>query len=302
MKKFFLLAISVFFFSCSYAQIDKRKMMFMLMNSSISDVNPNIALGNALLTTNAKTRAYWDFTQIVGDDWDILTSHPDISVNGTYNLINNSGAFSPSLGFFNVGEKVISTIRARTTSGVNNAFITSQVATALSNGAREFHYLFTLQDGRQPDGNRLAGILANNGVTLITRIDSSGKILFNFGYGGNTCTYLSDNSVISDNVTDIHLLRIRMTTTSVTMMLDGVVIPCSLSAGVAISTITLSGFSTPLTYGVGGVIGNANNNTIFRTDGSIPYKYIIKHAVTDLLTDEEYLQLVASFNDFTSVY
>lgn len=256
--------------------------------------NPNIALGNTFLTTNSKVRAYWNFTNIDGDDWDILTSHPDNSVNGTYNLINNSGAFTPSIGFFNIGETVVSALRSRTTSGVEKAFITSQVATALGNGEREFHFLFTLQDGIQTDGNRLAGILANNGAVITTRIEA-GKIHFTYGYGGNTCNYLSDNAVVSNNSTDIHLLRVRMTTTSVTMMVDGIVTPCSLSSGVAISTITLSGFSTPLAYGVGGVIGNANSLTTFRIDTPIPYKYILKHAITDLLTDIEYLYLSASF-------
>jgi len=35
-------------------------------------IDPNIALGNTLLTTNSKVRAYWDFTEVVGNDWDLL--------------------------------------------------------------------------------------------------------------------------------------------------------------------------------------------------------------------------------------
>jgi len=301
MKKlliFLLLALSL----SAFGQMDKKKMMFMLMSSSVSDVNPNIALGKALLTKNAKTRAYWDFTQIVGDDWDTLTAHPDSSINGTYNLINNSGALLPSLGFFNVGEKVISTLRANTSSGTNNAFITSQVATALGNGEREYHTLFSLQDGQTSDGGRLAGVFPNTGNSIIIKVSPSGVIYFRWGLPPGTvyCEYRSDSAVIANGVTDIHLLRIRMSSTSVTMMLDGVNVPCSLYAGVAISTVNLSSYATTLPYGVGGVWGNFPS--VFRIDDGPSYKYIIKHAVTDLLTDEEYLQLVASFNDFTSVY
>lgn len=258
-------------------------------------VNPNISLGDTLLSANSKTRAYWNFTNLEGDDWDIMTSLPDSSLNGTYNLVNNSGAFQPTLGFFNAGESVVGTLRARTSSGINNGLMTSQVATALGNGEREFHFLFTLQDGVQTGGNKLAGMQANSLTSIITMIDA-GKISFTFALNNiNTCTYLSDSVVIANNVTDIHLLRIRMTTTSVTMMLDGVNVPCSLSAGVAISTITLGSFTTTLAYGVGGVIGNAIATPTFRPDVGIPYKYILKHAVTDLLTDTEYLQLSASF-------
>jgi len=264
-------------------------------------VNPNIALGDTLLTANSKTRAYWDFTNIDGDDWDVLTSHPDISVNGTYNLINNSGAFSPSLGFFNIGENVVSALRARTTSGVNKAFITSQPATEFGNGEREFHFLFSLQDGQTTDGGRLAGILQNIGYNIITKVSPSGKIYFRYSQTPSNVfsEYLSDSAVISNNVTDIHILRIRMTATSVTMMLDGVNVPCSLSDGVAISTFTLSSYSTTIAYGVGGVIGNSP--TVFRIDDGIPWKYLLKHAITDLLTDEEYLQIVASFLNLNMV-
>lgn len=263
--------------------------------SEIPFINPNIALGNTLLTTNSKVRAYWNFTGLQGDDWDILTALPDSSLNGTYNLVNNSGAFQPSLGFFNAGESVVGTLRARTSSGINNGLMTSQVATGLGNGEREYHFLFSLQDGVQTGSNKLAGMQANSLTSIITMIDG-GKISFTFALNNiNTCTYLSDSAVIANNITDIHLLRIRMTTTSVTMMLDGVLIPCSLSAGVAISTITLSSFTTTLSYGIGGVIGNAIATPTFRPDAGIPYKYILKHAVTDLLTDTEYLQLSSSF-------
>jgi len=210
-------------------------------------------------------------------------------------LINNSGSFTPSLGFFNIGENVISTLRARTTSGVAKAFITSQPATAFGNGEREFHFLFSLQDGQTTDGGRLAGLLQNTGNNIITKISPSGKIYFRYSQTPSNVfsEYLSDSAVISNNSTDIHLLRIRMTSTTVTMMLDGVNIPCSLSAGVGISTFTLSSYTTTEPYGVGGVIGNSP--TIFRSDDSIAWKYLLKHAITDLLTDTEYLYLVASF-------
>ena len=268
---------------------------FFNLLSGNSGINPNIALGDALLTENTITRAYWDFTSIDGDDWDVLTSHPDSSVNGTYNLINNSGAFTPSLGFFNIGENVVSTLRARTTSGTDKAFITSQPATAFGNGEREYHFLFSLQDGQTTNGGRLAGILQNTGYNIITKVSPSGKIYFKYSQTPSDVfsEYLSDSAVILNGSTDIHILRIRMSSTSVTMMLDGVNVPCSLSSGVAISTFTLSSYSTTVAYGVGGVIGNLP--TIFSYDDSISWKYLLKHAVTDLLTDEEYLQLTASF-------
>lgn len=260
-------------------------------------VNPNIALGDTLLTTDSKTKAYWDFTNIVGNDWDILTSHPDSSVNGTYGLVNFSSTtnFNPSLGFFNVGESVIGTLRAKTSSGIYNAFITSPVATGLGNGEREFHFLCSLQDGISGTGNRLAGLEPNNNLgTMVTRIDSSGKIYFSYGYSNSFyCTYLSDSVVIANDSTDMHLLRVRMTTSGVTFMLDGFNVPCSLSAGVAISTITLSNYTSAIEYGVGGSLGNDNNIKRFVPD--LSYKYIIKHAVTSLLTDTEYLQIAASF-------
>jgi len=265
---------------------------------SASSVNPNIALGDALLSSNSKTKAYWDFTALDGDDWDALTSLPDNSVNSTYDLVNFSSTtnFNPSLGFFNVGESVVGTLRSRTSSGIYNALITSQVATGLGNGEREFHFLFTLQDGIASSGNRLGGLEPNNNLgTMVTRIDSSGKIYFKYGYSNSfNCTYLSDSVVIANGTTDIHILRVRMTTSGVTFMLDGVNVPCSLSAGVDISTITLSSYTSALEYGVGGSLGNDNSIKRFVID-SIDYKYIIKHAVTDLLTDAEYLQIVASF-------
>jgi hypothetical protein len=268
-----------------------------------SQINPNIALGDELLTNNSITRAYWDFTNIDGDDWDVLTAHPDSSVNGTYNLINTSGGltYEPTLGFFNIGDTVITTIRCRTSSGINDAFITSPAAVNLANGEREFHFLFTLQDGITGSGNRLAGSEPNGLHKVVTLIDASGKIYFRIGDGTNYSIYLSDSAIIANDVTDIHLLRVRMTTSSVTMMLDGVPVPCSLSAGVAISSVTLTNFNSAIEYGVGGSIGNNNGQKNFVL-GDVPWKYIIKHAITDLLTDSQYLQLVASFNNFTSVF
>ena len=280
----------------------RRRVDWYKNQDTMSQVDPNIALGDELLTNNTTTVAYWDFTSIDGDDWDILTAHPDSSINGTYNLINTSGGltYEPSLGFFNVGEKVVSTLRARTSSGVNNAFVTSPVAANLANGEREFHFLFTLQDGQTTDGHRLAGSEPNGLHKVVTLIDASGKIYFRIGDGTNYSIYLSDSAVIANGVTDIHLLRVRMTTSSVTFMLDGVPVPCSLSAGVAITSVTIANFNSAIEYGVGGSIGNNNGQKNF-VIGQIPYKYILKHAITNLLTDSQYLQLVASFNNFTSV-
>lgn len=275
-----------------------RDLLFFFSSSSVDTVNPNIALGDALLTQNTITKAYWDFTDVSGDNWDILTVHPDSSINGTYNLVNFSSTtnFNPSLGFFNIGENVVSTLRARTSSGIYNAFVTSPVATGLGNGEREFHFLFSLQDGMSSSGNRLAGLEPNNNLgTMVTRIESNGKLYFKYGYSNSfNCTYLSDNVVIANGSTDIHILRVRMTTTGVSFMLDGVNVPCSLSAGVDISTLTLSSYTSAIQYAVGGSLGNDNNIKRFIAD-TIDYKYVLKHAVTDLLTDAQYLQLVASF-------
>ena len=275
-----------------------RDLLFLFSSSSGEIVNPNIALGDTLLTQNTITKAYWDFTNIDGDNWDVLTAHSDSSINGTYNLVNFSSTtnFLPSLGFFNIGENVVSTLRARTSSGIYNAFVTSPVATGLGNGEREFHFLFTLQDGMAGVGNRLGGLEPNNNLgTMVTRIESNGKLYFKYGYSNSfNCTYLSNSAVIANGSTDIHILRVRMTTTSVSFMLDGVNVPCSLSAGVDISTLTLSNYTSAIEYAVGGSLGNDNNIKRFVSDLG-DYKYILKHAITGLLTDAQYLQLVASF-------
>lgn len=295
MKKLFLYVIFTLPFFVN-GQSNKKKMFALMFANNAEQVDANIALGDAFLTTSATTRAYWDFTTLSGHDGTVLASHEDLSISGTWDLDDASGVNNPKTGIVRTGSRSVRALRAKTASTFKEAFKTTTAATNLLKNDVEVHMLLSLEDGQNASKNYIFG--SANGGTQFFRvsINSSGNIVLEYAAAGaGLSTLTSSGATFPNGLTGVHLLRLRcdFTTDVISGMLNGIPITFSLTSGNAVSTWNASTW-TSNTRGCG--IG-----TCF--DGSFPVdtlnlKYILKCAVTDLLTDDQYLQLAASFLNY----
>ena len=276
---------------------NKKKQMFMALLSGSSEVaDPNIALGDAFLTISATTRAYWDFTTLSGADGTVLSSHEDLSISGTWDLDDGSGVNNPKSGIIQRGTSSVACLRAKTASTYKEAFKTTTAATNLLKNDVEVHFLISFEDGRNASNNTFFG--SDNGGTQLfrLRVNSAGNITLEYAASGaGLSTLTSSGATFPDGLTGVHLLRIRcdFTTDVISGMLDGIPLTFSLTSGNAVSTWNASTWTSGSRgCGIGGDWSGS-----FSADTS-NLKYILKCAVTDLLTDDQYLQLASSFLNY----
>jgi len=269
----------------------------LLLNSGNQiSIDPNIALGDTFLTTNAKVRAYWNFTGIAGNDGDVLTSYNDLSLSGTWDLTNSVGANNPKLGKIQDGTDVVSCLRAKTASTIREAFITTLPAVNLLKNSVECHFLMKFEDGQNASSNIFFG--SSNGGTQFfrLRVTSTGRLQLEYAAAAaGLSTILSDTVVIENGETGVYLIRLRLdfTTDVVSGMVNGIPITFSVSSGNAISAWNPANWtSNTRECGIGGEWSGS-----FVADTSTR-KYILKSAVSDLLTSDEYLILAASFLNY----
>lgn len=254
-------------------------------------VDPNIAVGDWFLTSNAKTRAYWDFTALTGAEDSSITSVSDLRGNG-WTLTNNSGGFTPTVGYLQSELNTIYALKALTQSGTKQALFTSTAATNLLKNSVEVHLYVCLVDGQNSATNILCG--TGNGGTKQFRItvNSTGNIVVNYAAQGTQSVLTSSGAVFKDGFTGFTLLRVIFDfgTDTISGMINGISITFSLTSGTAISAWDPSLFVSLSGFGIGGNV----DSTAWTAD-TTNYKYILKAAVTDLLTDDQYLTVAASF-------
>jgi hypothetical protein len=158
------------------------------------------------------------------------------------------------------------------------------------------HFLISFEDGRNASNNTFFGS-ANGGTQFFRlRVNSAGNITLEYAASGaGLSTLTSSGATFPDGLTGVHLLRIRcdFTTDVISGMLDGIPLTFSLTSGNAVSTWDASTWtSSSRGCGIGGDWSGS-----FSADTS-NLKYILKCAVTDLLTDDQYLQLASSFLNY----
>lgn len=273
---------------------NKKKIFAILFASNGEQVDPNIALGDAFLTSNAKTRSYWDFTTLSGADGTVLSSHEDLSISGTWDLDDGSGVNNPKSGIIQRGTSSVTCLRAKTASTYKEAFKTTTAATNLLKNDVEVHLLINLEDG-QIGTNILFGSADGGTRYFRFRVTSTGLLQLEYAAGASgLSTIISTGTVLPDGLTGVYLIRLRcdFTTDVISGMINGIPITFSVSSGNAISTWNAANWVSTRSCGVGGSYDGA-----FTADATV-VKYILKGAVTDLLTDDEYLILAASFLNY----
>lgn len=271
----------------------KKKLIFLLQQGG-EQADANIALGTTFLTTNAKTRAYWDFTSLGVSDGTVLSSYNDLSVGGVWDLDNASGVNNPKAGIIQRGTSYTTALRAKTPSTYKEAFKTTSAATNLLKNDVEVHLLINLEDG-QIGTNILFGSADGGTRYFRFRVTSTGLLQLEYAAGASgLSTIISTGTVLPDGLTGVYLIRLRcdFTTDVISGMINGIPITFSVSSGNAISTWNAANWVSTRSCGVGGSYDGA-----FTAD-AIVVKYILKGAVTDLLTDDEYLILAASFLNY----
>ena len=289
MKKIFLLLALALSIS-AYAQIDKKKAFFLLQSSG-EQTDPNIALGDAFLTSNAKTRSYWDFTSLSGSEGDAITSVSDLRGNG-WTLGNFSGSATPLVGNIQSGTTLIKTLHSYTASGFESGLVGTGAATNLLINSVEVHLLVNLFDGRPSSFLYLFG--CSNGGTQYFRlgVNASGNLTLEYAAAGAGLTTLSSSGyALPNGLTGVTLIRLvcNFTTDVISGMINGVPITFSVGSGNAISSWNPALWVCSKGIGVGGHWDSSFTNDTGAT------KHTLKCAVTDLITDDEYLQLAASF-------
>jgi hypothetical protein len=271
--------------------------IFSLLMNGGTLPDPNIALGNTFLTTNAKSRAYWDFTtQLTGVEDAAITSVADLRGNG-WTLGNFSGAATPKEGKIQIGLTEVTTLNGYTASGYENGLVGTTAATNLLKNSVEVHLLIDLIDGNPSSAIYPFG--CSNGGTQYFRlgINTSGNITLEYAAAGaGLSTLTSSGNALVNGMTGVTLIRLRCDfgTDVISGNVNGVPITFSLTAGNAVSSWNPANWVCSKGIGVGGHWDSAFTNE----GGSIINKHILKVAVTDLITDEEYIQLAASFLNY----
>jgi hypothetical protein len=290
MKKIILLLILPI--TVAFGQLDKKKFFFLLQNTNT--VDPNIALGNTFLTTNAKSRAYWDFTtQLTGVEDAAITSVADLRGNG-WDLGNFSGAATPVEGKIQVGLTEITTLNAFTPSGTESALVGTSAATNLLKNSVEVHLLVNLFDGQPSSALYLFG--CSNGGTQYFRlgVNTSGNLTLEYAAAGaGLSTLTSSGNALINGLTGVTLIRLicDFSTDVISGYVNGVPISFSLSSGNAVSSWNPANWVCSKGVGVGG-----HWDSVFTNDTGT--KHILKCAVTDLITNDESIQIAASFLNY----
>lgn len=188
---------------------NKKKIFAILSASNGEQVDPNIALGDAFLTTSTTTRAYWDFTTLSGADGTVLSSHEDLSISGTWDLDDGSGVNNPKSGIIQRGTSSVACLRAKTASTYKEAFKTTTAATNLLKNDVEVHFLISFEDGRNASNNTFFGS-ANGGTQFFRlRVNSAGNITLEYAASGaGLSTLTSSGATFPDGLTGVHLLRL----------------------------------------------------------------------------------------------
>lgn len=258
-------------------------------------IDPNIALGDIFLTSNAKTRAYWNFTtQLTGVEGAAITSVSDLRGNG-WTLSNFSGAATPVEGKIQVGLNEITTLNAFTPSGTESALVGTTASTNLLKNSLEVNLLVNLFDGIPSSATYLFG--AANGGTQFFRIgvNTSGNLTLEYAAAGaGLSTLTSSGNALINGLTGVTLIRVicDFNTDVISGMVNGVPITFSLTSGNAVSTWNPANWICSRGVGVGGHWDGAFTND------AIVNKHILKCAVTDLITPDEYIQVAASFLNY----
>lgn len=270
---------------------NKKKIFAILSASNGEQVDPNIALGDAFLTSNAKTRSYWDFTALSGSEGDAITSVSDLRGNG-WTLGNFSGSATPLVGNIQSGTTLIKTLHSYTPSGTESGLVGTGAATNLLKNSVEVHLLVNLFDGRPSSSLYLFGC-ANGGTQYFRLgVNTSGNLTLEYAAAGAGLTTLSSSGyALPNGLTGVTLIRLvcNFTTDVISGMINGVPITFSVGSGNAISSWNPALWVCSQGIGIGGHWDSA-----FTNDAGVT-KHTLKCAVTDLITDDEYLQLAASF-------
>jgi len=292
MKKLLLYLIIIP--AITFGQVNKKHIYFML-NNQANSADPNIALGNTFLTTNAKSRAYWDFTtQLTGVEDAAITSVSDLRGN-SWTLGNFSGGATPVEGKIQIGLTEITTLNAYTPSGVESALVGTSAATNLLKNSVEVHLLVNLFDGQPSSALYLFG--CSNGGTQYFRlgVNTSGNLTLEYAAAGaGLSTLTSSGNALINGLTGVTLIRLicDFGTDVISGYVNGVPISFSLSSGNAVSSWNPANWVCSKGVGVGG-----HWDSVFTNDDTIN-KHILKCAVTDLITNDESIQIAASFLNY----
>lgn len=261
-----------------------------IMNDGTSN-DPNIALGDELLTTDVDVRAYWDFTKLTGNEGEPTGNVSDLRGNN-WTLSNFSGATTSLVGEIQIGTRLIKCLHSYTASGYEYGLVGTTASTNLLKGSVEVHMLINLVDGRETTNQYVFG--CSNGGTQIFRvgITPAGKISLEYAASGaGLSTILSDQTPIPNGMTGIIMISLILdldTTDTLKGYVNGVPITFTVSSGNALSIWNPSNWVC--TKGVG-IAGHWDG--VFTNDTGV--KYCLKAAVTNLLTQDKRLYLMASF-------
>lgn len=277
----------------TFGQVNKKHIYFML-NNQANSADPNIALGNTFLTTNAKSRAYWDFTtQLTGVEDAAITSISDLSPN-SWTLENFAGAATPVEGKLQVELQEIKTLAAYTSAGYEKGLVGNSASTNLLKNSLEVFLLINLIDGQTGGTQWLFGV--SNGGTQNFRIgiNATGNIEVQYAAAGATNSVLtSSGNALINGLTGMTLIRVIFDFTAdvISGYVNGVPVSFTLNSGNALSVWNPANWTCSKGIGIGG-----HWDGVFTNDTG--NKHILKIAVTDILTNDEYIQLAASFLNY----
>lgn len=258
--------------------------------------DPNIALGDTFLTSNAKSRAYWNFTtQLTGVEDAAITSVTDLRGNG-WDLGDFSGAATPVEGKIQIGTIEITTLNAFTPSGYEKALVGTTASTNLLKNSVEVHLLVNIFDGQPSSAMYLFGV-ANGGTQFFrVGVNTSGNLTLEYAASAaGLSTLTSSGNALPNGLTGVTLIRVicDFGTDVISGYVNGVPVSFTLNSGNAISAWNPVNWACAKGVGVGG-----HWDSVFTNDSPGTNKHILKCAVTDLITNEEYIQLAASFLNY----
>lgn len=257
--------------------------------------DPNIALGDTFLTSNAKTRAYWNFTtQLSGNEGDATGNVSDLRGNG-WTLSNFSGAAFPIIGKMQEGLREVNVLNAYTPSTYEYGLVGTGASTNLLKNSVEVHLLINIFDGRPSSTTYLFGVANGGTQTFRIGLNTSGNLTLDYaaaGAGGSNL--ISSGNALPNGLTGVCLIRLicDFGTDVISGMVNGVPVSFTLNSGNAISTWNPANWVCSKGIGIGGHWDSAFTNDADNV------KHVLKTSVTDLLTDDEYLILAASFLNY----
>jgi hypothetical protein len=196
--------------------------MSFIPSEDIDETDPNIALGDTFLTSDAKTRAYWNFTtQLSGNESDAITSVSDLRGNG-WTLGNFSGGAFPIIGKMQEGLRQVNVLNAYTPSGFEHGLVGTTAATNLLKNSVEVHLLLNVFDGQPASTIYLFGC-GSGTLNFRIGVNTSGNITVDYSSFTTLSQLSSTGNSLINGLTGVRLIRVRLDfgTDTISGIVDG---------------------------------------------------------------------------------